>query len=109
MLTYAIEAETSPSSFLSYAESATKFNVAALHEWSMIVENTGHFLDELKKIKVDAEEENVEDNDSGNEDKVQKRKEVGLGSKTDKTSKVDSETKIFKEDIPSKNEKKKAN
>ena len=62
MLTHAIEVETSPLSFLSYAESATKFNVAALHEWSMVVENTGHFLDELKKMKVDASGEMFDSN-----------------------------------------------
>ena len=52
MLSYAIENEQSPACFMSMANDENKLKEATLSEWAQLVENTGHFLDELKNLDV---------------------------------------------------------
>ena len=54
MLSYAVENVESPT-LLSLADTQIKLKEATLCEWAQVVENTGHFLDELKGEDVDTE------------------------------------------------------
>ena len=48
MLVKALEVEETPSSFMKYVEEDIKWKVANLSGWTLIVENVGHFMQELK-------------------------------------------------------------
>ena len=52
MLSRAVEAEESPTKYLEYNEKDIKWTIETLGGWSMVMENVGHFLEELKILKV---------------------------------------------------------
>ena len=48
MLVKALEKEETPSSYIKFVEEDIKWRVISLSGWTMIVENVGHFIEELK-------------------------------------------------------------
>ena len=52
MLAYAVEEEESPLSYLEYAAKEIKWKVEGLSGWSMIMENVGHFMEEMKRLNL---------------------------------------------------------
>ena len=52
MLVKALEVEETPSSYMKYVEEDIKWNVASLSGWTMIVENIGNFIEELKSKEL---------------------------------------------------------
>ena len=48
MLVKALEEEETPSSYIKFVVENIKWRVASLSGWTMIVENVGHFIEELK-------------------------------------------------------------
>ena len=52
MLAWAVEEEESPMSYLEYAEKEIKWKVEALSGWSIIMENVGYIMEELKRLNL---------------------------------------------------------
>ena len=52
MLSKAVDIEESPSKYLELDDKDIKWSIETLGGWSMVMENVGHFMEELKTLKV---------------------------------------------------------
>ena len=52
MLSLAVDVEESPSKFLELDEKDIKWSIETLGGWSMVMENVGHFMEELMTLNM---------------------------------------------------------
>ena len=57
MLSRAVDVEESPSKYLECNEKDIKWTVETLGGWSMVMENVGHFMEELKSLQLNLKTE----------------------------------------------------